>query len=365
MAMAPERKLDKFRGCLVGLAIGDALGAPVEMMTASDIRLHYRWIDDYVDANRGLNAGRIRAGNWTDDTLMALATARGIVAAHIADPKVGEAVSRINSKFNLIDAIAAEHLADWKANPDSKYYGGTTRQALKNLESGIGWSASGVAYRPGNGAAMRIAPLALWFAELHPERAAGFENLPKFLPNLASLVDWAAHITHYSPYAKITAILQAMMVVRFYCFDEACPVGLTTELWMNKTYNDLLEAAKLLEKQYHADNIISTKIRNGKKSGIFRNYLQIAERVGTSAFAFESCPFSWITAITNAGSFKMGVLTAVNAGGDADTTGAMVGAILGAKFGLSGVPEKWVTELDRQDEIITIADRLFLATDQE
>ena len=107
MAMTPEKKLDKFRGCLVGLAIGDALGAPVEMMASSDIRLYYRWIDNYVDANRGLNAGRIRAGNWTDDTLMALAVARGIIAATAADPEVGKAVSAINNKFNLIDAIAA------------------------------------------------------------------------------------------------------------------------------------------------------------------------------------------------------------------------------------------------------------------
>lgn len=357
-----ERKQDKFRGCLVGLAIGDALGAPVELWTAEQIKENYGRVEGYVQSDR------VELGHWTDDTTMSLAVARGIIAAN----------GKIEDIFPL---IAQEHLADWISNPNSGY-GRTTRNALQSLAAGKSCYESGDDSGSGNGVAMRIAPFALWLIHFplirygdwgiccDPAFDPSFSS-PQFTLNNSSLLANAraisysmsfGRITHTNPYSLIAGVLQAAIVMEFfdifYCFnldfDKKYLYARSFAMW-----------AEIFE-QFYCLMPIEHKLSLKIKSGYDYEVQRIKENIvmwneSKEAFsAITSCPFAWLTALKYAESFKDGVLAAVNAGGDADTTASMVGAILGALHGLEKIKKTgWCEGLWRYDEIVALADQLF------
>ncbi|MEK7211292.1 MAG: ADP-ribosylglycohydrolase family protein [Patescibacteria group bacterium] len=347
-------KLNKFKGCLLGLAIGDALGAPVEKLSAEEIHDHYGILDRYIDATRGMNPEKIKAGEWTDDTRMTLAEARGIIAAAKNDPELYLAAYNINSKPNLPEAVAREHLADWLAYPDHKFYGRTTRKALDALALGAPWRESGNSLGQGNGVAMRIAPLALWFAENYPDDLWPFYNR-RMTRRLAKLIGTIGGITHKAPHSLVAGTLQAIMITKAYRFT-----GGSDEEWAETTYAELCSAAETAEGVFDSDEIISTIVKINTDGNNFLRGEKLRRCVSPGFSSTESCPFSWFTALAHAGSFEDGIIAAVNAGGDADTNGSMVGAILGAKFGLSGIKkESWISGLQKREEVLALADELY------
>ena len=138
--------LDRFQGCLVGLAVGDALGGPVEGCTVNEIAARYGRLIEMV----GGGWLGLRPGETTDDTAMMLCIARSIVHQGRFDP----------------DDVAQHFLGWFRSRP--KDIGNTTRRALVELERGAPWKRAGLqAHRAlggmsaGNGSIMRCAPVAL------------------------------------------------------------------------------------------------------------------------------------------------------------------------------------------------------------
>jgi ADP-ribosyl-[dinitrogen reductase] hydrolase len=146
----------RFTGCLLGLACGDALGQPVEAFPAERIRLEHGEIRDFLAGDPRLPMP-LGAGQWTDDTQMALEIARSIVRRKSVDPA----------------DIAAEFLADHEA-AGIRFSGFTVTYALKRLKKGIPWERSGLddEQTAGNGSAMRVAPVELLYANT----LRGFRN---------------------------------------------------------------------------------------------------------------------------------------------------------------------------------------------
>src|SRR3990172_8488667 len=114
--MADDR-LGRFQGCLIGLAVGDALGAPLEFMTEAEIARQYGPVREY----RGGGWLGLAPGEYTDDTQMMLCIARSIVAQGRFDP-----------------ADVAERFVVWLAG-GPKDAGNTTRRAIELLKGGVAW----------------------------------------------------------------------------------------------------------------------------------------------------------------------------------------------------------------------------------
>ena len=139
MALHPSTE-DCFQSCLLGLAIGDALGMPFEGLPS--------WVvGPVLDRIQGFHESGHRelgAGQWTDDTQMTLCLVRSLVRCGRLDP----------------EDVAREYLG-WFQSGDVRGIGGTTKSAMARLEAGAGWHESGTAgeYAAGNGTAMRAAPL--------------------------------------------------------------------------------------------------------------------------------------------------------------------------------------------------------------
>ena len=144
-------RMDRARGCLLGLAVGDALGAPLEGLSAQQIRAHYGLVDDYVDGARAWKKKPYRwrmPGLYSDDTQQALALCDVLLECGRID----------------LDRLAELYLG--MATPKGAYVGAhrgvgrSFRQVLAGLERGVSPRETGQA-SAGIGAAMRIAPVAL------------------------------------------------------------------------------------------------------------------------------------------------------------------------------------------------------------
>ncbi|MFP3909473.1 MAG: ADP-ribosylglycohydrolase family protein [Archaeoglobaceae archaeon] len=129
---------DRFRGAILGLAIGDALGMPVEGLSSKEIEDNFGTIDDFIPSPDGFGAGE-----WTDDTEEMLILSESIINSVYLDPH--DFSRRLVSAMDLGKLI--------KAGP-------TTRRAIYNLQTGVPWSRSGVEADT-CGAAMRVAPIGL------------------------------------------------------------------------------------------------------------------------------------------------------------------------------------------------------------
>ena len=143
--------IDKARGCLLGQAVGDALGAPIEGWSRGRIRRIYGEVRDYIEA-----AGRARLpGLYTDDTQQALILADVLIEYRGFDP---EGARR----------LYVELARPSPGLPRGAYRGtgGSFRAALERMAAASPGESTGVA-SAGNGAAMRIAPLGLWYAGDH------------------------------------------------------------------------------------------------------------------------------------------------------------------------------------------------------
>ncbi|CAA9580723.1 MAG: hypothetical protein AVDCRST_MAG59-4714 [uncultured Thermomicrobiales bacterium] len=293
---------DRYAGCLLGLACGDALGGPVEFVTRREIARTY---PDGVREFVGGGWLDLRPGEVTDDTQLTLALARSLTDGGLE-----------------MDLLAAEMLAWYRSNP--KDIGTTTRQALLSLANGADWRRSGEDALAGlpkgagaaNGAVMRCAPVALRFRS-DPVRLVE-----------ASLA--SARITHAEPRAAWAAV--------------AVNQGLV-HLLGGGTVADLPAAA--------TEGVDEPEVR----STILAAAAVPEESVRAGGFVLETIQAAFWS-VAHAPSAEEAIVTAVGFGADADTTGAVTGALAGAHWGSSALPERWLAFLEPRRELQDHAARL-------
>jgi ADP-ribosyl-[dinitrogen reductase] hydrolase len=275
MTSDPADIADRARAAYLGLAIGDALGATVEFMTRSEIAAQYGLHDQI----RGGGWLRLAPGQVTDDTQMSLALGRSLIRCGGLDPR------------DLCEEFAA-----WLRTGPADV-GNTCRRGIQRyLSKGTveGPFAEGDA---GNGAAMRVLPVAL--ATLGaPDRARDW-----------SLVQ--ARTTHHHPLS-----------------DAAC-------LALVSAVHGLLSAKGLPAVQAAAEALVAqhpafrfTPYR-GQSSAYVVDTMQTVLHHVLTATGFEDC-----------------LVRTVNQGGDADTTGALAGMLAGALWGTAAIPARWLAALD-------------------
>ena len=273
-----ERLTERGRAAYFGLAIGDALGATVEFLTPNEIR-------HQIGIHREITGGgwlHLKAGQVTDDTTMSLA--------------LGEAILAQGS----VDAQAAAQAFDaWmKAKPVD--IGNTVRRNLIHFRKTGNPVAPPSEHDAGNGAAMRVLPVAL-ATYGQPDKAVVFSNRAQ------------AHVTHHNAFS-----------------DAACE----TLIFM---VQDLLAGRDILEvRQQRAEALVIrhpvfafNKKRTENPSGYVVETLQAVFQAFFSTDTFEDC-----------------LIDVVNRGGDADTTGAIAGMLAGARYGLEAIPKRWLSAID-------------------
>lgn len=277
---------DRARGALLGTFVGDALGMPYE---GADSR--------FIPAALEMEQARLGRGTYTDDTQMMIALAESLLRCDVVD----------------VEDLARSFRAHF--DPARGYGAGTTRviglwERGEPVEtaSRLLFGGSGSL---GNGAAMRVAPVAVRFCEdevlLAPEARR------------------SARLTHAHPLGMDGAVVQAAAVAA--ALEDRDPLaGAIAAAGTGEVRERLLT------------------LRHATEGGLSHERLTgPGGRVGSSAP--ESVPPA-IVAGARAASFEEAVTVAIRCGGDTDTVGAMAGAIAGARFGATAIPARWVDALE-------------------
>lgn len=312
---------ERFIGCLLGLAIGDALGMPVEGWPQQQIREQYGWVDRYLP--RLDSAGHVEtpAGEFTDDTELALCLVEALTSAHgYLDP----------------DAVGYRFLRVLQSE-SSRFLDPTTRRALEradrtgDFQQGIGGEG-----RPTCSAAARIAPIGLVHA------------LGRFNPELfVRDVLRACLLTHSDPEA-INGALAVAYAVRLLVTAEVPPEILIDEV---VHFIDEDVVARSLR-------LAASLVAHG---GTPERDLANLREIGTSADVAEAVAAAFYCFATHPDDFLAAVLTAVNAGGDTDSIAAMTGALAGAYLGAMGIPPALVDGLEGRAYLVIAAPAFFQA----
>jgi poly(ADP-ribose) glycohydrolase ARH3 len=303
-----QRELrDTFRGSAMGTFVGDALGRAVEGWPASAIRRNYGILQEMGE------------GIYTDDTEMMMGIMEGLCEIGRFDP--GLTAQKFLHNFN-----------------PARGYGGRIFGVMDRLRRGIPWNQAGTDSW-GNGSAMRIAPIGFFL----------YEDPPK----LREAAIQSSVITHKHPRGIAGAVAQARAV------GIAAQKGLEGEAIEVEGFIDLI-----IESVAEIDQEMVYQLERIK--GIAGGDLQTTIDAIGSHF---SCDVSALGAVPPAiasflltRGFKESVVVAVNCGGDTDTLGAMSGALAGAYYGYSRIPEQWLRPLENEgkgrDYILSLADRL-------
>lgn len=306
----PEQ-LDRKQGTLLGLAIGDALGAAVEFRSPGRF--------EPVTGYRGGGPHGLGPGEWTDDTSMALALADSISERGW---NLDDQARRYVSWFRKGHYSVTGHCFD---------IGTTTASALKRFEKTGDARSSGPTHESssGNGSIMRLAPVPIAFAHHYPIE-------------LGTLVERAIESslpTHGSDQ----------------CLSACAALGLlTTGLIHGERREAVLAPDWWVWEELKAYHVLHPLIES-VVAGSFRTKPPHSIR-GTGHVVASLEAALWAFASSNG--FEEAVLKAVNLGDDADTTGAVCGQLAGACWGASGIPESLMTGLARRDILDPILAKL-------
>ncbi|GAA0316706.1 hypothetical protein GCM10008967_04130 [Bacillus carboniphilus] len=306
-----EQWYDRVYGCLIGLSVGDALGAPTEGLALEEIREKFGWIEDFVSDDPV----------GTDDTEYTMLTAKIIL--------------KYGNKLTFEDMT--KEWTKYLVSQEGGFKGGgfSEVEAIFNLRKGLVAPNTGVDNHQmwSDGVAMRIAPIGIYCAG-NPEEAA-------------RLAEIEARVSHdrdgvYCGQAVAASVAYAMTGTDWEKVIEAGINAIPKDSW---TYRKIVEAVEIGRKYNNVQDAIE-ELYN--KVSIF--YYPWAD------MGPEAIPLAYGVFAAAKGEYIPSVLGGVNIGRDSDTIAAMNGALSGALHGASVVPKAW------QDRINIIRGRCVLAT---
>ena len=307
MAMEVQERI---LGAVLGLAVGDALGVPVEFQPRETLRR------EPVTGMRGFGSHHQPPGTWSDDTSLAMCLLESLLGAGFSPEDAGR-------------RFAAWHDSNyWTARGSVFDVGNATAEAIRRLKRGTPAVEAGGRGETdnGNGSLMRLLPASIYFARSPEAMAAG-------------AISQFSSITHAHPRSRLACVLFS---------------------WMGSA---------LLEGKDPAAALQEAKARVGTLTGYaaelehFGLLLQqdlagLPEgRISSGGYVVDTLTAA-VWCLLGTGSFHDCVLRAVNLGGDTDTTGAVAGALAGLHYGVGGISTEWTEALARAKEIRDCAGRL-------
>lgn len=341
--MTKAELISKFQGCLLGGAIGDALGMPVETMTHEEIMALNggQGVIDFMAPvqQKFKEAAKLPAGSTTDDTQLTLVVAKSLIHSR--------------GILDIYDC-AQRHVEAWREN--NVTWGGSTRDAIAEIAEGRRHPRTPPKVTPnrglGNGVVMKIAPIGLLS---HLNTFFGYPI------NLANECLRLGAITHGDPRASIAAFAVANAI--HYLVTNSIIDANTTDnrhpkVW-NLLNNTIYETKLIEETVLSVDPIkVSAHLKLIDRPINLESSTNLRGAVGCGFTAIETAAFAIGTFIRHPTDFKEGVLEAVNAGGDTDTNAAVVGNLIGANLGIEGLPKEWLERCPVREELMEVAIKL-------
>ncbi|WBU49342.1 ADP-ribosylglycohydrolase family protein [Kosakonia pseudosacchari] len=291
--------LARYQGCLLGLAAGDAVGTTVE----------FRAKDSFppVTGMEGGGPFHLQAGQWTDDTSMALCLAESLVTCNGFDAK--DQMNRYLNWWKWGYLSSTGHCFD---------IGMTVASALQKFANdGEPFAGSSNPRTAGNGSLMRLAPVVLWF-----------------FPDQAQVLEYAqasSRTTHAAPEALASCRLFAQQLMN---------------ALQGKSKRETLTDIAQLPEQENLRHIAEGRYLQKTRAEIF----------GTGYCVQSLEAALWCFAKGN--DFEETILLATNLGDDADTTAAIAGQLAGAFYGINGIPQTWRDKLWQYEDIDMLARKL-------
>jgi ADP-ribosyl-[dinitrogen reductase] hydrolase len=308
-----QNMLNAIKGALLGLAIGDALGVPVEFRDRSAIQ------KKPVTDMRGYGTYNVPAGTWSDDSSLTFCLAEAL-AKEFDINIVGE---------NFIKWLRHNY---WTAHGVVFDVGITTRAAINRIAAGTPPEFAGGSHEDenGNGSLMRILPLVFYIQD-------------KSIKERYQLTKLISSITH----AHIRSVVSCFYYLEF------------ARLLLNKT--DKFSIYKQLKtdvpEYLHSLSINSKEISRFDRLLKSDIYELSEEDIYSSGYVLHTLQASiWCLLTTD--SYKDAVLKAVNLGEDTDTTGAVTGGLAGLLYGYENIPAAWLELLARRTDIEALAERV-------
>lgn len=288
---------DRYLGCLVGLALGDALGAPLEFLSRDQIVATWGEVRDLLGGG-WLN---VDPGEYTEDTQLAVTLAASIVSLGCVDPQ-----------------DMARRLVAWlQVGPTD--VGKLTRHAIRYHEQGLPWHEVGprvcidlIGRCAGNGSVMRCAPVGLLQA-LRPAQLVRDSIL-------------TSQLTHADPQPVWATVAVNLAIGELLA-------GRTTNLIPRIAAQ--IEEPRVKRALLQAPSLARKDVRSGG---------YVLETLSAAFWALE-----------NHTGFEEVVVAAVNLGDDADTVGAVAGALAGAREGFGAIPQRWLTQLHHVEPLADLA----------
>jgi len=302
------KQIERYRGCLLGLATGDALGTKLEFQPPGS----FEPINDMV----GGGLSNLKPGQWTDDTSMALCLAESLIERNGFDP--------VDQLERYLRWYREGHLSSTGECFD---VGRIVDYSILRFESTREpYCGPAEPDTAGNGSIMRLAPVPLFYARDPFEAIERSAESSKTTHGALTAVDACRYLGALIVGAVTGASKEKLLS------DHFCPVS---GYWKEKPL-----VAEI-------DEIASSSFRH-KNPPQIRGTGYVVRSLEAALWAFY-----------HSGSFKEGCLLAVNLGNDADTTGAVYGQLAGAFYGEKAIPESWLSKLAYRDLIESFAVQLF------
>ena len=300
--------LDRFRGCLLGLAIGDAVGTTLEFKPPGS----FKPLTDMI----GGGPFRLKPGQWTDDTSMALCLAASLIECRGFDAR--DQMQRYVKWWREGYMSSTGFVFD---------IGGTTAEALRIFErTGDPFAGSTDPGKAGNGSLMRLAPVPMFYFKSPGEAIERAGESSRTTHGAQTAVDACRYFSGLLVGALGGVDKETLLSPRY------CPVkGYWDE---HPLHPEILAVAEGSFKEKDPPQI---------RGGGF-----VVESLEAALWAFD-----------RASSFREAILMAVNLGDDADTTGAICGQLAGAFYGSEALPEKWCSLLCHRERLMEYSQALF------
>jgi ADP-ribosylglycohydrolase len=313
------------RAALLGLAVGDALGVPVEFAPRAARE------KDPVTGMRAYGTHHQPAGTWSDDSSLTFCLAETLArpGGRSGEPDLTDFARRsINWLYN----------AYWTATGETFDVGNATRLAIDRLQRGTTPTAAGPRseFDNGNGALMRILPLVFhetWQAE------------PLNLDAAWALTEAVASVTHGHPRSTLGCFLY-LLVAHGLLSGQAIDAAYAH---MRDLANPWLQNGSIpavVEDKYYRWWVLSGELPN-----------QPVSKVSSTGYVVHTLEAA-LWCLLKHDSYATTVLAAVNLGDDTDTTGAVAGGLAGLAYGEAGIPNEWLAVLARRADIEDLARRL-------
>ena len=298
--------MEQVLGMMYGLALGDALGSPVEFWELKGIRERYgpEGIQELPEP-----------ALFTDDTQMSLAVAEALINAGHQD--LG----------GIMAAISQEFVA-WLHSPENdRSPGGSCLYGARQLEVGVPWWKSGKPNSKGCGAAMRVAPIGFFYQH--------------DLAKLRQVAAASALITHHHPAAQLGAVAAAFLAKL--ALDRLPPEEMIPALEL-ETHGQVKDFDQALVRLEEA---LEMTAPDGALAHIGEGWVA-EEAVLMALYCFLQSPDDFLATIRRG----------ANTQGDSDSIASIAGGISGAYLGVGALPAAWITRLEKSQYLADVAHRL-------